>query len=81
MAFHIKNAETDRLARKVARLKRSGLTEAVHTALVHELERETAGIPLSERVEAFSRELRARSHPERGLPADKAFFDSLSGDD
>ncbi|MER8779055.1 type II toxin-antitoxin system VapB family antitoxin [Mesorhizobium sp. M0092] len=30
MAFHIKNPETDALARRVAALKRTGLTEAVH---------------------------------------------------
>jgi antitoxin VapB len=40
MAFHIKNPETDALARRVAALKKIGLTEAVHTALAHELERE-----------------------------------------
>jgi antitoxin VapB len=39
MAFHIKNPETDALARRVAALKKLGLTEAVHTALAHELER------------------------------------------
>lgn len=81
MAFHIRNPETDRLARQVARLKGTGLTEAVHTALEHELARETASTSLAERIDAFSRELRKRSHPERGQPADKAFFDSLSGDD
>lgn len=32
MAFHIKNPETDALARRVAALKRTGLTEAVHAA-------------------------------------------------
>ena len=42
MAFHIKNVETDALARRVAALKKIGLTEAVHLALVHELEREKA---------------------------------------
>jgi antitoxin VapB len=40
MAFHIKNPETDALARKVAALKKIGLTDAVHLALAHELERE-----------------------------------------
>ena len=38
MAFHIKNPETDALARRVAALQEIGLTEAVHTALAHELE-------------------------------------------
>ena len=81
MAFHIRNPDTDRLARQVARLKGTGLTEAVHSALEHELARETSETPLAEKVDALSRALRARSHPNRGLPADRAFFDSLSGDD
>ena len=37
MAFHIKNPKTDALARKVAAIKKIGLTEEVHTALEHEL--------------------------------------------
>ena len=40
MAFHIKNPQTNALARRLAALKNTGLTEAVHTALAHELERE-----------------------------------------
>jgi antitoxin VapB len=81
MAFHIKNPETDALARKVATLKKIGLTEAVHTALRHELERERAKPSLVELGLKFGREVRARSHPEKGLPADKAFIDSLYEDD
>jgi antitoxin VapB len=30
---------------------------------------------------AFARELRAKGNPEKGLPADKAFIDSLYEDD
>ena len=81
MAFHIKNAETDALARKVAALKKTGLTEAVHTALVHELEREKGKPSLVEIGMKYAREVRARSNPEKGLPADKAFIDSLYEDD
>jgi antitoxin VapB len=81
MAFHIKNAETDALARRVAALKKTGLTEAVHTALAHELERENAKPSLVERTLQFAREVRARGNPEKGLPADKAFIDSLYEDD
>ena len=33
MAVHIKDPETDALARRVAALMKIGLTEAVHTAL------------------------------------------------
>ena len=81
MAFHIKNAETDALARKVAALKKTGLKEAVHTALVHELEREKGKPSLVEIGMKYAREVRARSNPEKGLPADKAFIDSLYEDD
>ena len=81
MAFHIKNRETDALARKVAALKKTGLTEAVHAALSHELERERAKPSLVELSLAFARDLRAKGNPEKGLPADKAFIDSLYEDD
>lgn len=77
MAFHIRNPETDALARRVATVKGVGLTEAVHEALANELEREAEKLSIVERGLRFARELRARSHPERGLPADKEFIDSL----
>lgn len=81
MAFHIRNPETDALARKVAALKKVGLTEAVHSALLHELEREEEHPSLIERSLAFARELRAKGNPEKGLPADRDFIDSLYEDD
>lgn len=77
MAFHIKNPETDALARKLAALKKIGLTEAVHMALSHELEREQGKPSLVELGIQFCRELRARGNPANGRPADKAFRDSL----
>ena len=76
MAFHIKNPQTDALARRVAALKRTGLTEAVHAALLNELARETGRPSLVEIGLAYGRALRARGGG-RGLPADKAFRDSL----
>jgi antitoxin VapB len=81
MAFHIKNPETDALARRVAALKKTGLTEAVHTALSHELEREKAKPSLVELSRAFASDLRAKGNPAKGLPADKEFIDSLYEDD
>ncbi|RFB76502.1 type II toxin-antitoxin system VapB family antitoxin [Methylovirgula sp. 4M-Z18] len=77
MAFHIKNADTNALARRVAALKKLSLTETIHTALVHELEREQARPSLVERGVQFTRELRARGDAAKGRPADKAFRDSL----
>ena len=81
MAFHIKNRETDALARQVAALKKTGLTEAVHAAISHELERERAKPSLVELSRAFVRDLRAKGDPKKGLPADQAFIDSLYEDD
>jgi len=81
VAFHIRNRETDALVRKVAALKKTSLTKAVHIALSRELEREQAKPSLVELSMKFVREVRARSNPEKGLPADKAFIDSLYEDD
>ncbi|MER9051655.1 type II toxin-antitoxin system VapB family antitoxin [Mesorhizobium sp. M0923] len=74
MAVHIKNPETDALARRVAALKRTGLTEAVPTAPKHELEREQARSrpSLVEIGVRFCRDLRARGKPDHSRPADKA---------
>ena len=65
MAFHIKNPETDALARKVAALKKIGLTDAVHAALAHELECEQGKPSLVELGVKFCRDLRARATPPR----------------
>jgi antitoxin VapB len=80
MAFHIKNAETDALARKVAALKGTGLTEAVHNALLNELRRERSKPTLVDRSIEFARQLRAKGDASKGLPADKAYIDSLYED-
>jgi antitoxin VapB len=80
MAFHIKNPETDALARKVAALKKIGLTDAVHAALAHELEREQGKPSLVELGVQFCRDLRSKGNTGKGKPADKAFRDSLYED-
>jgi len=81
VAFHIRNPETDALARKVAAVKGVGLAEAVHEALQHELERAGEKPSLAEFTRALVRELRAKGHPELGKPADKDFIDSLYEND
>lgn len=81
MAFHIKNPETDALARRVAAIKKVGLTEAVHESLRRELEREQGKPSRLDALIEFARDFRARSNPEKGLPADKKFIDSLYEDD
>lgn len=64
----------------MAALKRIGLTEAVHTALAHELEREQGTPSLVEIGVRFCSELRAKGNPAKGQPADRAFRDSLYED-
>ncbi|MDQ6434998.1 type II toxin-antitoxin system VapB family antitoxin [Mesorhizobium sp. LHD-90] len=77
MAFHIRNPQTEALARKVAATKGVGLTEAVHEALANELKREAGKESLADFTKAFVRELKAKGDPSRARPADKAFIDSL----
>lgn len=80
MAFHIRNPETDALARRVAALKKIGLTEAVHEALLKELEREQKKPSLVEISATFAQKLRAMGDPAKARPADKAYIDSLYED-
>ena len=80
MAFHIENPETDALARRVAALKKIGLTQAVHTVLAHEIEREQGRPSLVVLGVQFCRDLKAESYPQSGKPADKTFRDSLYED-
>lgn len=74
MAFHIR---IPRPTRWLAALKKIGLTEAVHTALALELEREQGRPSLVDLGAQFCRDLKAKGNPQSGKPADKAFRDSL----
>ena len=79
MAFHVKDRATDQSVRRLARLKGKTLTETIREAVEHEYQRECARVPLIERLKPIQDEFAAISRPG-GLPADKAFFDELSGD-
>jgi antitoxin VapB len=79
MALHIKDEATDTAVRRLARLKRKTLTETIREAVEHEYERVHSEIPLIERLKPIQDQLKSLSKPG-GLPADKAFFDQLSGD-
>lgn len=76
MPFRSRDPETERLAREPARSAGMGLTEAVRTALRHELQR---AVPLRERVRPIQADFAAL--PDTGLTADKAFHDALSGEE
>jgi antitoxin VapB len=77
MALYVKDMEVDRLAERLARLRRTSKTEVVREALRRELERLEAAPSLVEQGVAFVRALRAQAQPGDRLPVDKAFIDSL----
>ena len=79
MAIHVRDAETDALVRKLAAKKGMGLTEAIREAVRSELGREEEKVSLWERTADIRAEI--KSWPSTGLNADKAFFDSLSGEE
>jgi antitoxin VapB len=79
MAFHVKDKATDSAVRRLAQIKRKTLTETIREAVEHEYQRERARIPLIDRLRPIQEKFEAVSRPG-GLPADKAFFDELSGD-
>lgn len=77
MPFHVRDQETDKLVRALARRKGVGLTEAVKLAVRNELAGGQDQPPLRERLRAIAEEIAAT--PDTGLKADKAFYDELSG--
>jgi len=79
MAFHVKDRATDIAVRRLAKLKGKTLTDTIREAVEHEYQQARSAIPLIERLRPIRDELRSLSKPG-GLPADKAFFDELSGD-
>jgi antitoxin VapB len=78
MAFHVRDRATDQAVRRLAKIKGKTLTQTIREAVEHEYHRENARIPLSDRLKPIQDEFAALSQPG-GLPADKTFFDELSG--
>ncbi len=79
MAFHVKDQATDVAVRRLARLKGKTLTETIRDAVEHEYDREKSRIPLIDRLQTIQQRFAALCR-QGGSPADKAFFDELSGD-
>jgi len=80
MALSLKDPETDRLAREVARLTGENLTQAVRTALAERLERERLrrGRPKTELVQRLNEiALHCASLPE----VDSRSADEIIGND
>jgi antitoxin VapB len=79
LAFHVRDKATDTAVRRLPKLKGKTLTQTIREAVENEYRRTRAAIPLIERLKPIQEELKALSKPGR-LPANKAFFDELSGD-
>lgn len=84
MPFHIRDPETNRLVRELARKTGTTMTEAVRLAAADKLAviavAETARDkrPFRERIRDIQERVAARG--KTGLKADKAFYDSLYED-
>lgn len=79
MAFHVKDPATDQAVRRLAKIKGKSLTETIREAVEEEYRREREKIPLLERIKEIQDRAAALAGPNP-LPADKAFYDELSGD-
>lgn len=77
MTLSIRDPETDKLVRALAKRKGIGLTDAVRLAVGAELQRLDETTPLRNRIAAIA--ARVVAHERTGKIADKAFFDDLSG--
>lgn len=78
MAYSIKDPETDRIVRALAKLKGKPIVDSIREACEAELKRERQKIPLWERLQPLVE--RVARAPKTGLKADKSFFDELSGE-
>ena len=79
MPFHVKDPETDRAVRRLAKLKGQSLTATIRESVEKEYARIKGRTPLTERLKPLQERFAAMSR-RGGRPADEAFFDDLSGD-
>jgi len=81
MAYSIKDAETDAVIRKLAKVKGKPIVDAIREACVNELERERQKTSLWERLQPVVERVAAFPlRPEQTYLSHKAFFDDMWGD-
>jgi antitoxin VapB len=78
MSFHVRDPATDQAVRKLARIKGKTLTETIREAVEREYAAISATPPLIDRLRTIQAEFQEMKQ-SGGKPADKAFFDGLSG--
>jgi antitoxin VapB len=81
MAFHVRDPATDEAVRRLTKLRAKSFSATIREAVENEYKRECEQQELSlwERLQPLHSRLDALSKPG-GKPADKAFFDELSGE-
>ena len=79
MAFHVRDFTTDSAVRRLAAVTGRTLTDTIREAVEREYAAITSTPPLIDRLRCIQADFAAMMRPG-GLPADKAFFDELSGD-
>jgi antitoxin VapB len=77
MGIFIKDPETDKAVRKLAKLRGTTLTEAIRAAVLKDL---AAAEPDSEGALLAELHRKVKALPETGLKADKEFYDGLYED-
>jgi len=78
MPLYIKDDQTAELVARLAKLRGTSKQDAVRLAVLAELDREVATVPLRDRLERLWQA--NPMPPKTGKAADKAFFDALSGE-
>ncbi len=79
MAFHVRDAETDTLVRKLAETSGMGITETIKMAVANEIKRREAEIPLLERIRPIQERI-ARWPDQPQTMTDKEFYDWMCDD-
>ncbi len=78
MSISIRRDSVARLARELAELRKTNLTEAIEAALQEALDRERAKTPLAERLKALAEQVNAAAGPNP-RPVTKEDIDEMWG--
>lgn len=81
MGIYVKDPETDRIVRKLAKLRDQTLTDAIRSSAAQALREEVEFNDADFLSELHSLQDQLKAFPPSGRKADKAFFDWLSGED
>ena len=78
MGIYVKDPVTDKAVRKLAKLRKTTLTDAIRTAVQKELAADKADKSNVDDAAVDAILARVSAWPKTGLKADKEFYDSLN---